>query len=71
MIDSVDDPARTAPDPFNGAGFRFTREVSEVVLTRESEDRTYVETFRLEPPSLTVGLPLIDDGHINLFSIAE
>ena len=70
VIDALDDPARTGPDPFKGAGCRFTREVSEAVLTRESEDRTYVETFRLEPPSLRVGHPLIDDGHVNLFSIA-
>ena len=61
VIDSLDDPARTAPDPFNGAGCRFTREVSQVVLTLESEDRRYVETFRLEPPSLRVGLPLRED----------
>ena len=58
VIDSLDDPARTAPDPFNGIGCRFTREVSRVVLTLESEDRRYAETFRLEPPSLRVGLPL-------------
>ena len=61
VIDSLDDPARTATDQFNGTGCRFTREISQVVLTLESEDRRYVETFRLEPPSLRVGLPLRKD----------
>ena len=61
VIDSLDDPARTATDQFNGTGCRFTREISQVVLTLESEDSRYVETFRLEPPSLRVGLPLRKD----------
>ena len=31
------------------------------MLTLESEDQKYVETFGLEPPSLTVSLPLAED----------
>ena len=61
VIYSLDDRARTAPDPFNGAGCRFNREIAQVVLTLEGENQKYVETFRLEPPSLTVSLPLADD----------
>ena len=61
VIDSLDDPARTATDQFNGTGCRFTSEVSQVVLTLESEGRRYVETFRLEPPSQRLGLPLSED----------
>ena len=61
VIDSLYDRARTATDQFNGTGCRFTREISEVVLTLESENRRYVETFRLEPPSLSVDLPLRED----------
>ena len=60
-LDSLDDRDRTAPDPFNGAGCSFNREIPHVVLTLESEDRRYIETFRLDPPSLRVSLPIPED----------
>ena len=61
VLDSLDDRARTKPDPYNGTGCRFNREITRVVLTLESDDRRYVETFRLEPPSLTLSLPLSEN----------
>ena len=61
VIDSLDDPARTATDQFNGTGCRLTSEISHVVLTLESEDSRYVETFHLQPPLLRIGLPLRGD----------
>ena len=61
VLDSLDDRDRTAPDPYNGDGCRFNREISHVVLTLEGEDRRYVETFRLDPPSTRLSLPLPED----------
>ena len=58
LLESTDDPDRTALDAVNGGGCTFNLEITRVVLILESENMRYVETFRLEPPSLHVSLPL-------------
>ena len=61
LLESLDDPARTAVDAMNGGGCSFNKEISHVILTLENDDFRYVETFQLDPPSLQVGLPLPED----------
>ena len=61
LLESLDDPARTAVDALNGGGCSFNKEISHVVLTLENDNFRYVETFQLDPPSLQVGLPLPED----------
>ena len=58
LLESTDDPDRTALDAVNGGGCTFNQEITRVVLILESENMRYVETFRLEPPSLHVSLRL-------------
>ena len=58
LLESSDDPDRTALDAVNGGECTFNQEINRVVLILESENMRYVETFRLEPPSLHVSLPL-------------
>ena len=61
LLESLDDPARTAVDAVNHGGCSFNKEISHVVLTLENDNMRYVETFELDPPSLTVGLPILED----------
>ena len=58
LLESLGDPYRTALDAVNSGGCTFNSRIASVVLVLENDDRRYVETFRLEPPSLKVGLPL-------------
>ena len=62
MLDSSDDPLRTAVDQANNAGCKFNKPIARVLLTLDSEDSgPYTETFLIDPPSLTVGFPLPED----------
>ena len=61
LLESLDDPARTAVDAVNFGGCSFNKEISRVVLTLENDSFRYVETFQLDPPSLTVGRPIPED----------
>ena len=61
LLESLDDPARTAVDAVNFGGCSFNKEISQVVLTLENDNSRYVETFQLDPPSLQVGLPIPED----------
>ena len=58
LLESLDDPARTAVDAVNFGGCSFNKEISQVVLTLENDSFRYVETFQLDPPSLQIGLPI-------------
>ena len=61
LLESLDDPDRTAGDAVNSGGCSFNKEISQVVLTLENDSFRYVETFQLDPPSLRVGLPIPED----------
>jgi len=61
LLESLDDPARTAVDAVNFGGCSFNKEISHVVLTLENDNFRYVETFQLDPPSLQIGLPIPED----------
>lgn len=61
LLESLDDPARTAVDAVNFGRCSFNKEISQVVLTLENDSFRYVETFQLDPPSLQVGLPIPED----------
>ena len=61
LLESLEDPARTAVDAVNFGGCSFNKEISQVVLTLEHDSFRYVETFQLDPPSLQVGLPIPED----------
>ena len=62
LLESLDDPHRTALDAVNGGGCTFNSRIASVVLILENDDRRYVETFRLEPPSLKCQ-PSAPGGH--------
>ena len=57
VLDSVDSPERTAIDGANFGGCRFNKPIARVVLTLEGAG-SYAETFQIDPPSATIGLPL-------------
>ena len=61
LLESLDDPARTAVDAVNFGGCSFNKEISQVVLTLENDSFRYVETFQLDPPSIHIGLPIPED----------
>ena len=61
LLESLDDPARTAVDAVNFGGCSFNKEVSQVVLTLKNDNFRYVETFQLDSPALQVGLPIPED----------
>ena len=61
VLKSLDDRLRTAKDSVNSAGCKFNKPIVRISLTLASEDATYTETFRIDPPSLDVGFPLPDD----------
>ena len=58
-LESLDDRLRTAPDNSNGGGCRFNKRIARVVMTLRNDDvGPYTETFRIDPPSVTVQFPL-------------
>ena len=61
-LKSLDDPMRTAADGANRAGCRFNKPIASVVLTLHSDTLgSYTETFRIDPPATSFGLPLDDN----------
>ena len=62
VLESLDDPLRTAVDPINSRGCRFNIPIAKVRLVLEgSGGRRYTETFHIDPPSLTIPLPVRGD----------
>ena len=62
VLVSLDDPLRTAVEPVNSRGCRFSIPIAKVRLVLEgSAGRQYTETFHIDPPSLTVPLPVPND----------
>ena len=60
LLDSLQDPLRTAYDSANSAGCRFSQPIARVTLSLwAGNSRRYVETFLLEPPSPVVQFPLV------------
>ena len=60
-LESLDDRLRTAPDSFNGGGCWFNKPIAHVSLTLQNGDLgSYTETFRIDPPAVSVGFPLRD-----------
>ena len=62
VLESLDDPFRTAVDPINSRGCRFNIPIAKVRLVLEgSGSRGYTETFHIDPPSVTIPLPVPED----------
>ena len=62
VLESLDDPLRTAVDPVNSRGCRFNKPIANVRLVLEgSAGRRYTETFHIDPPSVTIPLPVPED----------
>ena len=62
VLESLDDPLRTAVDPINSRGCRYNIPIAKVLLVLEdSTGRRYTETFHIDPPSLTIPLPVRED----------
>ena len=62
VLDSLEDPRRTAPDAVNGGWCTFNKKIGQVRLILESDAAgPYVETFEVQPPSETFHLPLTDE----------
>ena len=60
-LESLDDRLRTAPDSFNSGGCSFNKPIAHVSLTLQNGDfGPYTETFRIDPPSVSVPFPLRD-----------
>ena len=59
VVETLEDPVRTAHDSSNGGGCRFSEPVARVILTLEAGDSSYTETFLLDPPSMVVQFPLV------------
>ena len=63
VLESLEDPFRTAVDPINSIGCRFNIPIEKVRLVLEGgTGQRYTETFRIDPPSLTIPLPVPDDA---------
>ena len=63
VLESPDDPLRTAVDPFNSSGCRFNKPIAQVRLVLDGgAGRRYTETFRIDPPSVNVPLPVPEDA---------
>ena len=61
ILDSLDDPLRTAADAVNSAGCRFNQPIVHVRLMLDGVAvQPYTETFYLDPPSPKVPFPLTD-----------
>ena len=60
VLESLDDPLRTAVDPINSRGCRYNIPIAKVrlVLEGSTEAVRYTETFHIDPPSLTIPLPV-------------
>ena len=59
VLSSLDDRLRTALDSVNSAGCRFNKPIARVSLTlNNGSGGKYTETFHVDPPSLSVSLPL-------------
>ena len=59
VLESLDDPLRTAVDPINSRGCRYNIPIAKIRLVLEdSEGRRFTETFHIDPPSLTIPLPV-------------
>ncbi|MCY4652943.1 MAG: hypothetical protein OXC95_07235 [Dehalococcoidia bacterium] len=62
VLDSLEDPNRTAPDAVNGGWCTFNKRIAQIRLILESDAvEPYVETFEVQPPSETFHLPLPDE----------
>ena len=60
-LESLDDRLRTAPDNSNSGGCSFNKPFAHVSLTLQNADfGPYTETFRIDPPSVSVPFPLRD-----------
>ena len=59
VLESLEDPDRTAFEAVNKKGCRLNKRVVQVRLVLEGDGgHEYTETFQIEPPSLTVSFPL-------------
>ena len=62
VLESLDDPLRTAVEPINSGGCTFNKPIAKVRLVLEgSTGRRYTETFHIDPPSVTIPLPVPED----------
>ena len=62
VLEPLGDPLRTAVDPVNSRGCRYNIPIAKVHLVLEgSGGRRYMETFHIDPPSLTIPLPVRED----------
>ena len=62
VLESLDDPLRTAVEPINSRGCTFNKPIAKVRLVLEgSTGRRYTETFDIDPPSVTIPLPVPED----------
>ena len=62
VLESLDDPLRTAVDPINHRGCRYNISIAKVHLVLEGNaGHRYTETFHIDPPSLTIPLPARED----------
>ena len=62
VLESLEDPDRTAFESVNHSGCRFNKLIAQVRLVLEGEGgHQYIETFQFEPPSLTVPFPIPED----------
>ena len=62
VLESLDDPLRTAVEPINSRGCTFNKPIAKVRLVLEgSTGRRYTETFHIDPPSVTIPLPVPED----------
>ena len=62
VLESLDDPLRTAVEPINSRGCTFNKAIAKVRLVLEgSTGRRYTETFHIDPPSVTIPLPVPED----------
>ena len=62
VLDSLEDPDRTAFEAVNHRGCRFNKRIAKARLSLDGDaGLSYTETFNLEPPSLTLPFPVPED----------
>ena len=62
VLESLEDPNRTAFEAVNHSGCRFNKRIAKARLYLDGDaGRSYTETFLLEPPSLTLPFPVPED----------
>ena len=62
VLDSLEDPNRTAFEAVNHSGCRFNKRIAKARLSLDGDaGHSYTETFNLEPPSLTLPFPVPED----------